>query len=254
MKQIQDFNVLKNRRLNADHYILELQSKHPIEDVCPGQFVQIEIPDSKTTFLRRPLSVHFYDKSKNMLSLYVRIVGEGTKYLGMVNENDTLNLVYPLGNKFTLVNKKKVLLVGGGSGIAPLLLLASELQKSGNEVVILLGARTADGLLEINTFEKYGKVVTTTNDGSAGVKGLVIDHPVMKDQNKFDFVYTCGPDVMMKAVGEWAKNLNIQCEVSLENTMACGIGACLCCIQKTVRGNLCVCTDGPVFNFNDVVW
>jgi len=110
-------------------------------------------------------------------------------------------------------------------------------------------------MVEITEFEKLGKVYITTDDGTAGEKGLVIHHSILKtDQLDFDIIYTCGPEVMMKAVGKYAISCRIECEASLENTMACGFGACLCCAQKTIHGNKMVCQDGPVFKTSEIIW
>jgi dihydroorotate dehydrogenase electron transfer subunit len=115
----------------------------------------------------------------------------------------------------------------------------------------LLGASSKENFFDNPVFEKTGNLYITTDDGSAGVKGFVTSHPVLNEK-KYDFIYTCGPRPMMKAVVKYANEKNIPCEVSLENTMACGIGACLCCVEKTDRGNVCVCTEGPVFDGNQV--
>jgi dihydroorotate dehydrogenase electron transfer subunit len=116
----------------------------------------------------------------------------------------------------------------------------------------LLGARSGKDLLELDEFEKYGEVCVSTEDGSVGEKGLVTQHSVLN--RECGMIYCCGPAPMMKAVAAIAKQKSICCEVSLENMMACGVGACLCCVEKTVKGNVCVCTEGPVFNINDLTW
>jgi dihydroorotate dehydrogenase electron transfer subunit len=145
-----------------------------------------------------------------------------------------------------------VLLVGGGVGIAPLLYLGSKLKEKGINCHFLLGGRSKDNLLQLELFSEYGKVYTTTEDGTHGEKGFVTNHSVLS--TKFDFIYTCGPTPMMKAVANFAKQNNIECEVSLENTMACGFGACLCCVTDSIDGHVCVCTEGPVFNISKLKW
>jgi dihydroorotate dehydrogenase electron transfer subunit len=164
--------------------------------------------------------------------------------------------MFPLGNKFTLpTEKEKILLVGGGSGVASLMSLAQSLHEKSNEVAILIGARSSKDLVELDEFSKYGTVYTTTEDGTQGVKGYVTNHPVLDlELSTFQRVYSCGPEPMMKAVAKKAKEKSIFCELSLENTMACGFGVCLCCITKTIDGHKCVCTDGPVFNINILQW
>jgi dihydroorotate dehydrogenase electron transfer subunit len=123
----------------------------------------------------------------------------------------------------------------------------------GGKPVFLLGARTKDDLLLQDTFRKYGEVYVTTEDGSMGSKGFVTQHPLLA-RERFDRIATCGPKPMMMAVARYAREHGIACEASLENMMACGVGACLCCVEKTVAGNLCVCKEGPVFDINKLLW
>ena len=165
-----------------------------------------------------------------------------------------MNCVLPLGNGFTPAkNGEKVLLIGGGVGVAPLLYMGAQMQQSGLEPTFLLGARTAGDLLMLEEFKRYGRVYVTTEDGSAGEKGFVTHHSLLQ-QETFDRISCCGPTPMMKAVARLTREKGIACEVSLENLMACGVGACLCCVEKTTEGNLCVCKDGPVFNIEQLLW
>ena len=116
-----------------------------------------------------------------------------------------------------------------------------------------MGARSAKDLLEIDLFQELGDVYLTTEDGSAGEQGFVTQHSILTQQ-KFDRIATCGPKPMMMAVAKFARNSGITCEVSLENTMACGVGACLCCVENTKEGHVCVCKEGPVFNIDRLLW
>lgn len=254
-KYISDWTVTANTRLNPNHCLLQLTLDEEIPLMNPGQFVQVQIPDSPTTFLRRPISVHQIDRKKNELWLLVQLVGKGTRKLSQLHSGDRLSLVYPLGNTFTLPEQvnSKVLLIGGGVGIAPLLYLGSCLKAQGITPEFLLGARSQSDLVQLGEFEKTGTVHITTEDGSLGEKGFVSNHSVLL-QGQADRIYSCGPKPMMVAVARYAKEFNISCEVSLENHMACGIGACLCCVEKTTQGNQCVCTEGPVFNINQLTW
>jgi dihydroorotate dehydrogenase electron transfer subunit len=254
MKKIQDFTVKEYKWLNSSSYIIVLESSEPIPEIKPGNFAELKIPDSSDVFLRRPLSVLDADSKKKTLSFYVKVIGKGTKKLGELNLGETVNVIYPLGNSFVVNGSKKALIVGGGSGIAPFILLGRELQLADIEITFLLGARTADEIVLTEEFEKYGKVLATTEDGSFGEKGLVTQHSVFNGSFDFDKIYTCGPEPMMKAVSNIAMKRNIECEASLENMMACGFGACLCCVTDTTSGNLCVCTDGPVFNTKVLRW
>ena len=254
MKKIQDFKVVGYRWLNDENYVLSLSSDEKIENILPGNFAEIQIPDSPDVFLRRPISIQDVDYDKNQIHFFIKAIGKGTRKLGTLQPGSTLNIVYPLGNSFTIKENAKTLLVGGGSGIAPLKLLAQNLHEKNSEVTFLLGARTSNDVFFVEDFSEYGKVLITTEDGSMGEKGLVTNHSVFTESNNFDMIYTCGPDPMMKAIANIAAAENTECEASLENMMACGIGACLCCVTPTEKGNLCVCTEGPVFNTKILKW
>lgn len=252
-KYLSDLSVTNIEWLNERNILLKLTQKQPLPDMKPGQFVEIKVNNSPETFLRRPISINFVDKKANELWLMIQLVGSGTRKLSELKIGDTVSVMLPLGNGFTIPTKKsKLLLVGGGVGVAPLLYFGSELQQLGHEVTFLLGARTKADLLEINEFTKYGQVLTTTEDGSDGEKGFVTQHSVLAYET-FNSIHTCGPTPMMNAVAKYAEGENIPCEVSLENTMACGIGACLCCVTNTTDGHKCVCTDGPVFDSKELV-
>ena len=255
-KFVRDFELIANKSINSEYYLLILKSSEKLPKMFPGQFVEIRIDNSKDTFLRRPVSLYDVDRDKQLIYLLIQEVGKGTRKLAGLKVGNKLNLIFPLGNSFSLPEKKgKVLLVGGGVGIAPFPFLAKFLKQNHVEPEFLLGFRSKELLVDLDDFEKYGKVYLSTDDGSAGEAGTVIDHSLLKTTSfPYVKVYTCGPQVMMKAVGEFAEAHQLDCEASLENTMACGFGACLCCIQETVRGNLRVCTEGPVFNTKELVW
>jgi dihydroorotate dehydrogenase electron transfer subunit len=253
-KRIQDFKVIENKRINPDSYVLELFTEEKLPDIKPGQFVQLRVDGSPETFLRRPISIYDVDYKQNTINLLIQIVGKGTETVSKLKKGDLLNLIFPLGNSFSdpAVNEK-ILLVGGGVGIAPLFYLGKHLNSIGYIPDMLFGFRTRDRIIEYEEFTKLGKVFLTTEDGSEGEKGYVTNHSVLSDC-KYTMIYCCGPDPMMKAVADYCKKNNVKCEVSLENLMACGFGICLCCIVDTDRGNLCTCTDGPVFNINELKW
>lgn len=254
-KYILDLVVTENLSLNDQYFLLKMTSSEVLPDMLPGQFVEVRVDRAPNTFLRRPISVNFVDYHKNELWLLIQIVGEGTSILSELQPGNLLNLILPLGNTFTLPENKdsRLLLVGGGVGIAPMLFLGAYLNDKGYSCDFLLGGRSASNLLQLGDFNRYGNVYTTTEDGSQGEKGFVTNHSILKNQ-KFDCIYTCGPTPMMKAVAHYAKLKGIECEVSLENTMACGFGACLCCVTDTTEGHLCVCTEGPVFNITKLKW
>lgn len=248
-KQILDLRVLSNSRLNHNHNLLELGCADPLPAMVPGQFAEVLVEGSVSTYLRRPFSIHRYDKAANTMHLLIKSVGEGTKKIASLKPGSTLNLMLPLGNGFTITNNQEVLLVGGGCGIAPLYFLAEQLFRKGNRVSLLIGGRSAVDIMLASEYRRLGNVYITTEDGTMGEKGMVTQHPVINQADfPFSMVYCCGPDGMMKAVAHLAEGKKVDCEVSLENTMACGIGACLCCVVETHQGNQCVCTEGPVFN------
>lgn len=254
MKKILDFKLVTNELLNQDTYLLGLECTETMPDIKPGQFVNMKIDNSPETFLRRPISIHDVDYENNILYLYIKMLGCGTKKLHEARYGDIINIILPLGNTFSMNYTKNPILIGGGCGVAPMLYLAKDiLKKTGSKPTVLIGARSKKDLLRIDEFEKYASVLCTTEDGSAGEKGYPTTHSAF-DKENFDFIYCCGPDPMMHAVAKLAKTKGIDCEVSLENMMACGIGACLCCVQDTKEGHKCVCTDGPVFNINDLKW
>ena len=254
-KYILDLTVKQVERISPKHVLLKLTDDAPLPDMLPGQFVEVRVDGSGTTFLRRPISINFVDKTRNELWLIVAMIGEGTRQLGRLQVGDIVNCVLPLGNGFTMPAEyaEHILLVGGGVGVAPLLYMGAEMRKAGIEPTFLLGARTKADLLEIELFKQYGRVFITTEDGSEGEKGFVTNHSVLQKEH-FDRIATCGPKPMMVAVARYAHKAKVECEASLENMMACGLGACLCCVEKTTNGNLCVCKEGPVFNVKQLLW
>lgn len=250
-----DLLVKSNTPLNDQYYLLILTDNSPLPEMLPGQFVEVRVDNSPTTFLRRPISINFFDKENNELWLLIQKVGDGTRKLAELKVNDTVNLIFPLGNSFSLPQStdNKLLLVGGGVGIAPMLFWGAKLKEMGFKPTFLMGGRSEANLLQLDEFEKYGDLYCTTEDGSYGEKGFVTNHSVLTN-TKFDAIFTCGPTPMMKAVAAYAQKNNVVCEVSLENTMACGIGTCLCCVTDSVDGHVCVCTEGPVFNITKLKW
>lgn len=250
-----DLLVKSNSRLNDQYFLLILTHTAPLPEMLPGQFVEVRVDNSPTTFLRRPISINFFDKENNELWLLIQKVGDGTRKLGELKPNDSVNLILPLGNSFSLPQSHdaKLLLVGGGVGIAPMLFWGAKLKEMGFKPIFLMGGRSEANLLQLDEFKKYGELYCTTEDGSVGEKGFVTNHSILTDIN-FDAIYTCGPTPMMKAVAAYAQKNNVVCEVSLENTMACGIGTCLCCVTDSVDGHVCVCTEGPVFNITKLKW
>jgi len=255
-KEVRNLVVKDNIALNSTNFLIRLISSEPLPLLIPGQFVNVEIKDSSEIFLRRPFSVFEIDYIQNTISLIVKILGRGSKKLTEIKNGEILSVIFPLGKGFTFPQEEdRILLIGGGSGVAPMLFLAKESGLSRNNVSLLLGARAKEDHINVDNYLQYGNLYFTTEDGSFGEKGFVTQHSVFQNNiNNFDKIYACGPDAMMKAIAKESRKANVFCEVSLENLMACGFGVCLCCIEPTIKGNLCVCTEGPVFNINDLKW
>lgn len=254
MKQVKDFILTGNRTLPSGCHLMTFVPADgaKLPAIEPGQFVQVKVDNSPKAFLRRPISVCDV-RYETELVLFVKPQGEGTRCLVELPENSVVNIMLPLGRGFSCdeCNGHKVLLVGGGVGAAPLVALCKNLAAGGADVTVAIGGRSRRDVAGVDVLYKpyASKVLVATDDGSCGHKGVVTSLPGFDEH--YDKIYCCGPTPMMKAVARIARAKDIWCEVSLENHMACGIGACLCCVENTSdRGNVCVCTEGPVFNIN----
>jgi dihydroorotate dehydrogenase electron transfer subunit len=255
-KTVIDFLLIENKQLNNDNFQLILQSPIPLSNILPGQFTNVEIKEAKEIFLRRPFSILDVDYKKQTISLLIKILGRGSKKITEAKTGQVISAIVPLGKSFSQPAKdNKILLIGGGSGVAPMLFLAKICGLDPSQVHVLIGAKSSVDHIDVANYQQFGQFYYTTEDGSLGEKGYVTNHSLFNQKiEQFDRIYTCGPDLMMKAVARVAKEKNIFCEVSLENMMACGFGVCLCCVEDTKAGHKCVCTDGPVFNINDLKW
>ncbi len=253
-KVLVDLTIKEVLHVNANCVLLVMHGENPLPDTFPGQFAELRVDNTPSVVLRRPISVHSFDAAKNEIGFLVQVVGDGTRWLASLKVGDKVNTLMPLGNGFTMPTEcgGRYLLVGGGVGSAPLYYLAQELKNKGCDFTLLIGARSAKDLYRRDAYEALGRVEYTTEDGSLGEKGYVTNHSVLAE--KYDRIYTCGPKPMMLAVAKYARENGIECEVSLENKMACGLGACLCCVEDTKEGHKCVCTDGPVFSIDELKW
>lgn len=248
-----DFKVKKNDSINKDYFVLYLECPEDLPVILPGQFLEVLVPGSPATYLRRPFSIYDVIQDQRMITVLIKSVGEGTRALAGLQEGDLVNVIYPLGKSFSEPERQRALLVGGGVGIAPMLWLAKTLHSKGKIVDVLIGGRTNNDIIEPWLYEPFGNVFICTDDGSMGEKGMVTQHSVFSHPDfGYDKVYACGPDPMMKAVARLAYAKSVPCEVSLENLMACGIGACLCCIVETMDGNKTTCVEGPVFDSREL--
>jgi dihydroorotate dehydrogenase electron transfer subunit len=255
-KVIADHEIVDIRIPAKGHLFITLKSPVDIPTIFPGNFAELHIAKSPEVFLRRPFGILDVDYEKRLVSFYIKIVGKGTRELARYKVGEIINVIYPLGNSFSLPeNGKEVLIAGGGSGIATFILLGKMLKQNNITVTFLIGGRKKEDILLTEELKTYGQVLITTEDESLGEKGFVTDHSIFKSES-FDFekIYTCGPEPMMKAVGKITREHHTDCEVSLENMMACGFGVCLCCVTETKEGNQRVCMEGPVFNLDFLKW
>lgn len=253
----ENVRVLEHTKVAPKYFLLTLSSEYVSANAKPGQFVNVKVSEGVVPLLRRPLSIHHVDSKKKTFKLLYEIIGPGTERLSTRKVGEKLSILGPLGSGFR-IEKDIAILVAGGMGIAPLGFLAREALKNKKEVHIFIGAKTKELVLCEDGLKLLGAYVTVaTEDGSHGKKGLVTDilSSKLKTQNsKLKTIYSCGPKAMLKEVASIAKKNGIDCQVSMEAYMACGIGACLGCPIETRMGLKMVCKDGPVFNAEEIKW
>ena len=245
--------VVSQKEIGKDIFDMVLSFPKGAKEARPGQFLAMYCNDA-TKLLPRPISICGIDAEAGTLRVVYRIAGEGTREFSKMKQGDTLEVMGPLGNGFTM-KEGKAILVGGGIGIPPMLELAKQLSA---EKTVVLGYR--DELFLKEEFEKTAEVAVATEDGSFGTKGTVID-AIRENAITGDIIYACGPMPMLKALAEYASEHDMEAQISLEERMACGIGACLGCICKTKEkdhhtnvNNSRICKDGPVFDAKEVVF
>lgn len=253
--------VLGNTKVAAGHFVLRLQSPRIAVQAGPGQFVQVLCSDGMDPLLPRPFS--FLSVNKKDFSILYQVVGKGTALLAQAKRGDSLWVLGPLGNGFNLSSPKSLkVLVGGGVGIPPLYHLAVETMKqkiSPKSIHVFIGARNKSLLLCESDFKKLKvNLHVATDDGSKGSKGLVtkpLEDFLKKMDPKNAKIYTCGPTPMLKAVSLLSQKYRVDCEVSVEEPMACGFGVCLGCAVKVKGPRFAIaCTEGPVFKANQILW
>ena len=238
------FEIIENRPLTKNVYLMRLAGDTS-DITASGQFVNLKLDGF---FLRRPISV--CDSENGLLTLIYKVVGKGTEYMSTLGEGEKLDILTGLGNGYdTSASGDKPLLVGGGVGVPPLYKLAKELVNDGKTVTVILGFNTKDEVFWEEEFTKIGaNVIVATVDGSQGVRGFVTD--AMKDVD-YTYFYSCGPEPMLKALYNASKTSG---EMSFEERMGCGFGACMGCSCKTVTGNKRICKEGPVLKKEDIIW
>ena len=250
--------IHSQEKLAEGIYSMWLDAPEMAKAAVPGQFIAVYTND-QSKLLPRPISICEADKENGRLRIVYRIAGAGTKEFSALTAGDTIDVLGPLGNGFPLLEGKKAFLIGGGIGIPPMLELAKALNKvNGGEMVqSVIGYRDSHMFLK-EEFEAYGSVTVATEDGSVGTKGNVLD-AIRENDLKADVIYACGPTPMLRALKAYSQEKGILCYLSLEEKMACGIGACLACTCQTKDvdehsqvHNKRICKDGPVFLAEDI--
>lgn len=239
------YKIIKNNKIAKDVFKMILEGD-TTNITNAGQFINIELED---LYLRRPISICDYDD--NTITVIYKVVGQGTEKMSNLEAGHELDILTGLGNGFETSNSgDKPLIIGGGVGTPPMYRLCKNLISEGKKPNVILGFNSKEDIFYKEEFEKLGvEVYISTVDGSVGVKGFVTD--IMKTIKDYTYFYACGPMVMLKAICEEA---NVSGEVSLEERMGCGFGACMGCTIQTKKGNKRVCREGPVFNKEDLIW
>lgn len=247
--------ITEKKAIAREIYSFEISCPEIAEKAVPGQFVHIRTGNFT---LRRPISICGIDKEKGTLCIVFEIRGEGTAEIANLNKGDLIDMIAPLGHGFTVNDSyKKVILIGGGIGTPPMLPLAKEY---GEKATVICGFRNSSAVILQEDFKASGaENVLCTDDGSAGIHGFVTQpFEELAEKGGIDAVFACGPAPMLKNIVAVCKKNNIYCEISLEERMACGIGACLGCACRTMKNDeeyfAHVCKDGPVFNAEEVLW
>lgn len=246
--------VISQECIAKDIYSMWISTKAIAREAKPGQFVSVYTKDV-SRLLPRPISLCEIDREKDALRIVYRIAGDGTREFSRLRAGDTIDILGPLGNGFPLeeAKGKRVMLMGGGIGIPPMLETAKAIQ---GEKIIVSGYR--DELFLTEELNAAGQLYLATEDGSAGTKGNVLD-AVKANRLEADLIFACGPTPMLRAIKAYALDKGIPCWVSMEEKMACGIGACLACVCKSTEvdghsqvHNKRICKDGPVFLSTEV--
>ncbi|HHW41505.1 MAG TPA: dihydroorotate dehydrogenase electron transfer subunit [Syntrophomonadaceae bacterium] len=257
--QLSDYaaRVLEQVAVAPGCRLLTVSSPGLARAASPGQFALLGCGTGYDPFLRRPLSFHRVDLKRGEVSFLYRVKGVGTQWLAERRRGDVIPVLGPLGRGFRHSDRgKRGLLVGAGLGAAPLLFLAERLAGQAWSLTVLLGATTKTGILRADAFGRFGTVKTVTEDGSTPKKGTILD--LLQEElngGGWDTIYACGPRVVLKAVQEISARTGIPAQISVEERMACGLGACLGCACRSASspGYLRVCREGPVFDAGEVI-
>lgn len=256
-KKKEDAMILSQERIAQDIYSMWIRTE-AARTAVPGQFISMYTNDG-SKLLPRPISICEINKADESLRVVYRVTGEntGTKLFSQMKAGDTVPVIGPLGNGFPheKAEGKKAFLIGGGIGVPPILELAKQMKCEKKQIIV--GYRDSETFLK-DEFAQNGEVYISTEDGSVGTKGNVMD-AIRENALEADIIYACGPTPMLRAIKAYAKENDIECYISLEERMACGIGACLACVCKSKEkdhqtnvNNKRICKDGPVFLSTEV--
>ena len=253
--------LVRKEEIVKDVYKFSVKAPEIVENAKPGNFIEIRVTEGIDPFLRRPISIYNLDKENGILEFIFQVKGKGTEILSKKQEGNDIDIIGPLGHgTFKFDKYKNIAVIGGGIGIFPLYELSKQAKQNAVKVNCYLGFRNKDFVMLEKEFEEVtDRLIITTDDGTYKNKGFAIDY--LKDDmanEKYDCIYACGPLPMLKAVQKYAVENNIDCQLSLEEKMACGLGVCLGCAVKTAKSPKDapeywhVCKGGPVFNAKDV--
>ncbi len=250
--------VRVNEKLAPSSYRLELEAPKAALAIEPGQFVHLAVAPNSCAMLRRPFSIFDKDEKNGTITIMYEVIGKGTEMMTSWEPGYESSILAPLGNTWAQKsNPTSVLLVGGGFGGAPLYMLAKKFINDGVDVTVVLGAKTKDALILQDYFETLtlSELVVATDDGSAGINAFCTAPACdLIESGKFDYVASCGPAAVMRSVAECSIKQNVDCEVSTESYMACGVGACKTCVVDSVDGKVKACECGPIFNARWLKW
>jgi dihydroorotate dehydrogenase electron transfer subunit len=259
-----DGTLLSVERLGERLFRLKIYSPVLSRKALPGNFCHLRVSQGYSPLLRRAFSFHQAEKERHSFDLLFKVVGPGTRLLSQKNPGDEIDLLAPLGNSFTLPRKgEKAVLIAGGMGIAPLYYLLNYLLKrkfSPEKIVLFYGVKTKDKLVLLEELSSPGiRLHLAAEDGKMGYKGILTDllFQELREkrlESKKSKFYACGPNPMLEKISGLSKKFNLSCQISLENHMPCGMGACFGCVIKTVKGYKRVCKDGPVFDAREVIF
>ena len=260
-KHQENATVVSQKQLGDGIFDLTLEAKAIANEAKAGQFVSVYSNDP-SKLLPRPISLCGFDKEKGTIRLVYRVTGEGTgtEEFSKLKEGDTVRLIGPLGNGFTVISGKKAFLIGGGIGVPPMLQLAKEIVREQTAPIQVVMGYRDDNTFLLDEFKELAESFVSSDNGAVGTKGTVVD-AIKENGLEAEVIYACGPMPMLRALKDYAAANDMECFVSMEERMACGIGACLACVcnskekdEHTNVNNKRICKEGPVFNARDVEW